>query len=477
VLLDQVGPLARISRAGADGVLHELARQQGAGPNPQWDGIASLPDGGWAILADDAKLHGELWALVPPAAPVKRASLPDQRVSWINGITRLPGSNRLIFDAPTAQIFYFRPFGVALPGFTVDADALGPVTVFYDLAEGAYLAPPAPPIKLEALRADGGRETLLESYPDLQPQAFTRDRAGRVVFATKDVIYRLEDGKPVRLAGGGDQALSAKATDQALSNPVAVAPALDGGQYVVDANGLLRIKPDGSSTRLAASFSQRITVGKDGQLYAFDHGVVQLQGDGTLKALSSLTETSLFVPGLVAPLNDGRILASGAAPPELHAVDATKDEKLASFTEATVCGIGQAPDGTIYVTAVQGGFGPAASGPSALYRLKPGGAKELVVTDDRFADALGGGLAVDAKGRVYFVDRRTLETPSIERYDPATKAFVTIAGANGRVFKGDGADTTLRNPRSLAFDAQGNLLFADQDARQIRQVPAAVLAE
>ncbi|MDB5097676.1 MAG: Serine/threonine protein kinase [Cyanobacteria bacterium RYN_339] len=106
-LLDHIGAVARLSHAGPDGVLHEVARHDAGGVNaPRWDGIASLPDGGWAILANDEQVHGELWSVVPPAAPVRKAQLPNTRTSWSNAITRVPGSNRLVYDTATESIFY-----------------------------------------------------------------------------------------------------------------------------------------------------------------------------------------------------------------------------------------------------------------------------------------------------------------------------------------------------------------------------------
>ncbi|MDB5097675.1 MAG: SMP-30/Gluconolactonase/LRE-like region [Cyanobacteria bacterium RYN_339] len=338
---------------------------------------------------------------------------------------------------------------------------------------------------MEWLKPDGQHELVLDHRPAGQPEgfpdAFTRDHAGKLVFAYKDVVYRLDNGQPVRIAGGGAQAVGGNATELALVNPRAVAPIADGGQYVADDSGLFHILPDGSYTQFSKQSTSRLAVGKDGALYGLSDGVVAYGTDGAPRKISPLGAGLIFVPGTLVALADGRLLVMAPEPNTLHALDpATGAETtLATFTEGTICGVAQSPkDGSIYVSAVQSTFGGVASGAAALYRIPLGGAKELVRADERFSDGLAGGLAVDAGGRVYFVARRSVNTPfTIDRYDPLGKTFTTIAGANGRVFKGETADLTLRWPLSLALDARGDLLFADMQARQIRRVPANLLAD
>lgn len=80
-------------------------------------------------------------------------------------------------------------------------------------------------------------------------------------------------------------------------------------------------------------------------------------------------------------------------------------------------------------------------------------------------------LAYDARGNLFFHDG---SNGSIRRIDAQTKIVTTVAG--GGSYIGDGRiakAAVLLHPRGLAFDAKGNLLFADSDHTVLRRIDAA----
>ncbi|HEY9898944.1 MAG TPA: IPT/TIG domain-containing protein [Pantanalinema sp.] len=79
------------------------------------------------------------------------------------------------------------------------------------------------------------------------------------------------------------------------------------------------------------------------------------------------------------------------------------------------------------------------------------------------------GLAFDAAGNLYFAD---YTRHVVRRVTPAG-VISTVAGAGGAGFWGDGGLATsayLRYPRDVAVDAGGNLYIADADNHRIRKV-------
>ena len=79
------------------------------------------------------------------------------------------------------------------------------------------------------------------------------------------------------------------------------------------------------------------------------------------------------------------------------------------------------------------------------------------------------GLAVDASGSVFVSD----QTNRIRRIDRSTGLITSIAGSGQFGFSGDGENAlgaSLSLPKSLAFDAAGNLLFCDTLNHVIRKV-------
>jgi streptogramin lyase len=80
------------------------------------------------------------------------------------------------------------------------------------------------------------------------------------------------------------------------------------------------------------------------------------------------------------------------------------------------------------------------------------------------------GMTIGPDGALYFCD---LDNQRIRRVDLKTKRITTIAGNGKRAYAGDGGPATeasLNAPHELAFDARGDLYFAERDNHVIRKV-------
>ncbi len=81
-----------------------------------------------------------------------------------------------------------------------------------------------------------------------------------------------------------------------------------------------------------------------------------------------------------------------------------------------------------------------------------------------------GDMAIDAAGNVYIADAGNNR---IRRVDAATSIISTIAGGSTPGFSGDGGPATaalLRNPQSVEFDPQGNLVIGDSGNCRLRRI-------
>jgi len=80
------------------------------------------------------------------------------------------------------------------------------------------------------------------------------------------------------------------------------------------------------------------------------------------------------------------------------------------------------------------------------------------------------GMVLGSDGALYFCD---LDNQRIQRVDLKTKQTTTVAGNVQRGYTGDGGPATeasLSAPHELAFDARGDLYFAERDNHVIRKV-------
>jgi sugar lactone lactonase YvrE len=82
----------------------------------------------------------------------------------------------------------------------------------------------------------------------------------------------------------------------------------------------------------------------------------------------------------------------------------------------------------------------------------------------------GGGLAIDAAGRLYIVDT---ENQRIRRVDFALDLIETVAGNGTAGFSGDGGQAyqaSLNYPRDAEIGPDGRLYIADTDNHRVRAV-------
>jgi sugar lactone lactonase YvrE len=80
------------------------------------------------------------------------------------------------------------------------------------------------------------------------------------------------------------------------------------------------------------------------------------------------------------------------------------------------------------------------------------------------------GLAIGPDGALYFCD---LDNQRIRRFDLTTKRLTTVAGNGERGYAGDGGPApkaSLNMPHELRFDRKGDLYFAERDNHVVRKV-------
>jgi sugar lactone lactonase YvrE len=80
------------------------------------------------------------------------------------------------------------------------------------------------------------------------------------------------------------------------------------------------------------------------------------------------------------------------------------------------------------------------------------------------------GMALGPDGAIYFCD---LDNQRIRRLDLKTKRLTTIAGNGQKGYQGDGGpakDASLNMPHELRFDAKGDIYIAERDNHVIRKI-------
>jgi sugar lactone lactonase YvrE len=265
----------------------------------------------------------------------------------------------------------------------------------------------------------------------------------------------------------------------------------------------------------------------DGEAYILDwnnHRVRHLMGNGRLETVvgdfvgdgpPDQTDLTVGAPGTTVSLNhptdlaemsDGRLLITAWHNHKLRTFDRTtglvhvligrgpgfKDnvpvaEGLMNQPSATVI----APDGTMYmldqrnqrirklepdgnITTVvgatvldpdptvmePGGFSGDGGPPIEAEMRQPTGSNPQP----------GGGLALDAQGRLYFAD---VLNNRVRRADFQANVIETVAGNGTPAYAGDGGPATsasLRNPRDVEIGPDGNLYIADELNNVVRKV-------
>ena len=209
------------------------------------------------------------------------------------------------------------------------------------------------------------------------------------------------------------------------------------------------------ATSIALSGPNDIAFDADGNLYVAtcDQGGPQLY---KVDSLGLLTVYASRFPSRIAIGDGGPALAAGIGCPggltadragNLYVTD-TWNNRIRRIDRNgiinTVAGSGPPDD-------IQGGYG-GDDGPATSALL-----------------SVPNGVAIDSDGNLYIADTNNNRIRKVDRNGIIT----TVAGNGQRGFSGDGGPATmaaLNQPVSIAFDAQGNLYFADSGNSRVRQV-------
>ncbi len=490
VLVDHVDGLSRVSRVSPDGILTEAWRKPTSYSRPlPVIGAASSLGGMEVGLLVDKDPDSELWRLPASGPPVLAKRFPGQRISWSNdaGLTA-DGARVLVSE----DVFSGPAFALDLPALRINPDPISRTgaarRTLFDL-NGAAFQVRQGSWEIEQLRPDGSVTVLGGVTPPGAGMnnytSATVDPQGRLVFAHGAVVYRIEKGQAVRLAGGGAGVAGSDTKAIAFANPRALALDGAGGYYVADDTRVVRVDAQDQVTVVAEGLDlppSDLALAADGRLLALLDGKLVALAPGAPPVALAAPVGDRFEDLAVAP--DGSWLLAdtrGSIEAEI-----TLTRRVPGGTPTTLATYGKnhmamavAPrDGAVWYTMGVGPEYPHLYGQTRLMRLPPaGGAATVVAADQRFGAVYEGGLAIDAEGRAYFVSRPSVdERVTIQRYDPATKDFTVIAGPSGRAFAGSGADGTIEEPYGLVLNGAGDLVFVDRARRQLRRIPASALA-
>ena len=238
------------------------------------------------------------------------------------------------------------------------------------------------------------------------------NRRVRRVDAATGIITTVAGG------GTGDLGDGGPATSATFSShPMRVAVDRSGNLFVADAHHN-RIRRVDAATGIISTVA--------------GNGLAGFSGDG-----GPATEASIASPHGVAVDSDGHVFIADLGNARIRRVDA------GTGMIGTVAGNG---------TAGFSGEGGAA--------VSAGVASPISVH-------------VDGRGNVYIADRGNSR---IRKVDADTGVITTVAGSGSAGFSGDGGpaiDAEIADPRDVAVDAGGDLLFADARNSRVRRVDAA----
>jgi sugar lactone lactonase YvrE len=280
------------------------------------------------------------------------------------------------------------------------------------------------------------------------PEALAVDGQGNLYvseFLHARVVKISRTGQLAVVAGTGIAGYSGdgrRAVVAQLSEPAGLAFDSGGNLLIADyGNRVIRkVDPAGVITTIPASVKARLhdpvgLASRGGDLYVADAGdarVVRIRASGSLSVVARR----------VAP---AYLLLDGAA--KLDMTD---------FVDHRIKQIDVSHSGRNGVTSLIAGTGKAGfsgdGGPATKARLN-----------------IPYGLAMDARGNLYFSDRKNNRVRRVDRHGVIT----TIAGSGVPGFAGDGGPATaarLNSPVGLAIDAGGNLYVADSGNNRVRRV-------
>ncbi len=272
-----------------------------------------------------------------------------------------------------------------------------------------------------------------------------------------NLYYFLTDGTLNRLTPGG--AIDAIAN---VPNPGGVAVGSSGNIFASSGGRLYALSSYGAMRLLAgcACFGDGVPVtwavalnpagvvrDPAGNVYVSDSGnntVRRIAPDGTLTLIAGTGDAGLGGDG-------GQARMADLFAPSGLALDNAGNLYIADRGNSVIRKVG--PDGFIQSVAGNGTAGFSGDGgPATAARL-----------------ALPDGVAVDAAGNIYIADTANHR---IREVTP-NGVIQTIAGSDSYGTSGDGGPASqalLINPRELAFDFDGDLLFTDSSAHMVRKI-------
>lgn len=321
--------------------------------------------------------------------------------------------------------------------------------------------------------------------PSMPPDAIvedallTPDAGAYAVFP--DGVYHVTGGKLVKRIGASSSTTQHNAGDVSLQQLTGLAAAPGGGIYVADKQ-LYKLSPGGklAPTGLNVALGDHpgpFHTDASGTIFLCDVAGLQVQGVSRVDPTGQLvqvlnvpdgvdfTDFAVAADGTLAFAGNDSAMPEQGASPRVYAVgpDGTP-KQLFSFAvpgQDATPDLAFAPDGSLYVV-----------GGGQLRRWTAKAGVTVVKADPRFVNDgtfNAAGIAVDARGRLY-IPSETANT--IVQYDPSADTFKTVAGKGGTHFTGTGVDDSILNPHFVAFDAAGNLYFADIGHKQVKRIPA-----
>lgn len=380
------------------------------------------------------------------------------------------GGARIVKIAPDRSITAFAgtgQFGSSGDGGAAQSAQISPLAIAADASGNVFLAEPQ---RLRKIDTNGTITTLLE----VAAGAMTTDRAGNLYFVQGYMIRRLAPNGSVETVAGapfpapyrGDGG-SALAAWLASPSSLAIDPA--GNLFIANIERLRKGDPAGIIHTVAGcpclgdgvpvssvQVSSAVGIVRDGagNVYFSDqhaHMVRRIAADGTLTTYAGNGESGFSGDG-------GPARAARLAWPTGLALDASGNLYIADTQNDRIRKVSAA--GVIQTVAGSG---------SALSDGDGGPATSAGLSVPE-------GVAVDPAGNLYVADTgghriRKVTTDGTIR---------TIAGSDQWGTSGDGGPAVqaqLINPRMLALDGQGNLLFTYSSARMVRRItPAGMIA-
>lgn len=392
-------------------------------------------------------------------------------------------------------------FDPALPGFKTSSigqgftsNSLASLDAYGNLFASA--GPPSWGVLLQ--RPGGAIAPILDATPGktaayhglLAPEGTTYVAApapGVNVYGVSDVVYRLDKGQATRIAGGADDATGANG-QVAFTLPIGLAYAPDGTALVIDNNRLFKLDASQTLTpyNLTTSlpYLSLVHIDAQGTVFVAD-GFIEGQNARVYRLDASGNPTPLVPTGPGSNVSDfvvddtGNLYVS-QRPDQTHSqitmypADGSASKVVFTppllATPSLLDGNHYAPfpvlawaGGKLYVATADGLW--AGDPGQGLTRM--GTQTWTVLSNSAPGES---NVAVDARGRVYACGGD--KNDRIVRYDPTSDAFTTIGGPGGIVFNGSGVDDSLDYPKSPVFNAAGDLVFVDQNHKQVKRIPA-----